>query len=88
MIMMSAGLVGILIVLAHWNSNLGQPVFAVTSEYCVLSGEAVHAKFRFYSLWVEPTGGRIHDDLQHFESSTLSIIPPMLSVCVMNKSLP
>ena len=53
---MSPGLVGILIEWAQWNNSLGQPVFTFTSEYRVLSGEAVHVNFIFDSLSFYPTG--------------------------------
>ena len=33
-------------------------------ECYVLRGEAVHTNFKFYSLWIDTTGARIHDDLQ------------------------
>ena len=56
MMMMSAGLVGILLEWTQWNNSLGQPVFTFTLEYSVFSGEAVHANFIFDSLSFYPTG--------------------------------
>ena len=66
----------IFMVLAHWNNSprvhiapLGhiipipsQPVFALTSECCMLNGEATNTNFIvLHILWFDPTGARTYD---------------------------
>ena len=45
--------------------SLKQQSLDFSPEYYVLRGEAVHINFKFYSLWIDMTGARIHDDLHH-----------------------
>ena len=67
--------------LRHINMILGQPVFALTPEYCVFSGEVANIDFIVFGLnrlELEPMIYHTGDEhANHYTSDAVNILPVM-----------